>query len=1114
MNAPKPPPRILNADEERKVQKFLELAAPIVLESPALNADRWRRLAHLAGELELSANEFQSTLEDLLKRGVLQKIEVQPPKPPPLPARTERLSDSAAADLPQDEGFALAPPRHVVPPPRTIRLASEAVPAERPEAGTARPPPELSASVGSRQSNEPERAGAAPAGAEPAALPATASEARPPRWLPPVAAGGPAPARNDEEPGEVPVDAERADESWRREVPAAPPPPAELDSPSADGERSGRWRIEGEPVPIPPPPPKRPYQTFLDYVRQSCASVTGKIPVELEQRMLSHGVRLLGLSGIYARHLLLEMAAEQGLKLASGAVLPAQASRAAPVPSDPRLEAFRRSATPILALHRGINAQSRLLLMAVAREQGFDEAELDSAVSSLSAASASSVSAATVEPDPLQAERLPPFREQVRASLEKLPRGILAPQQFDRLMVAGVEAYGLDREAVQQVVREVAQQRKIAVIEPEQAEQYVADLVTELLGDDHWLAAAKRERVLQTGAQWGLMPGRIEEIMARRVAAQRAIRSREQATTRLALGAAGVAAVVVISLLGYVFTQGGRRDTVPDVSDVARIGRAAPVVPPADASRDDSWWGVHLAFAVDKARQAFPELRPTLQDIAHREPARREAAYRQLVDLLLRPERSDEDRRVLLEVLSGCLALDPQVDAIRPPLAELLELVPLPDGRLPDAERELSLIFWSVRTVTSAFSARSIPEARVQELAERLGFAVGTVIDTAQAPGQMERTALAALGDRLFRMLIAVAPTRGDQAARLHATVSQQALPYLDARKRDTLNAEFLAAVLSASAETWPTYESLVRATVTSPEPLAVLKLLDLYETTTNAELQAFLGNLLRERSEPSTDALTVQQVVERVRRALGVAIVAGADEDRKRLEREARKAIEQATAKADETDRLLDELVVLAHYSTLECAQAHHAAGDAAIEALRASGPKLAKALGTTGDETKADAEPEPEDASAALEPELRSAVGALLQKRMPPTVRLEAIGSLARLTVRLPDISPRYAAGIAAYLLANRSAGEQRGVIEHAAALGRWNQLLIAIADRMEEASLSRAQLHELLGAMLGRSVIAGDGKEWLSIARGEVWRQVLKQLGGDKPAADEQRGERARQ
>jgi len=54
MSSRKPPPRTLDPEDDRKVQQFLERAAPVVLENRILDTQRWGELLALADELELN----------------------------------------------------------------------------------------------------------------------------------------------------------------------------------------------------------------------------------------------------------------------------------------------------------------------------------------------------------------------------------------------------------------------------------------------------------------------------------------------------------------------------------------------------------------------------------------------------------------------------------------------------------------------------------------------------------------------------------------------------------------------------------------------------------------------------------------------------------------------------------------------------------------------------------------------------------------------------------------------------------------------------------------------------------------------------------------------------
>ena len=101
-----------------------------------------------------------------------------------------------------------------------------------------------------------------------------------------------------------------------------------------------------------------------------------------------------------------------------------------------------------------------------------------------------------------------------------------------------------------------------------------------------------------------------------------------------------------------------------------------------------------------------------------------------------------------------------------------------------------------------------------------------------------------------------------------------EAAKYLDAARLDKFNAEFLAATLTTEPGRWQSYEDLLRQTSASRDPLAVLKLVELYEATENSELREFLGQVLLMRSSGNPPGRSVEEVAAFVRQGLGITDV------------------------------------------------------------------------------------------------------------------------------------------------------------------------------------------------------------------------------------------------
>jgi hypothetical protein len=120
-------------------------------------------------------------------------------------------------------------------------------------------------------------------------------------------------------------------------------------------------------------------------------------------------------------------------------------------------------------------------------------------------------------------------------------------------MIAGTELFGVDSDLVLETIRHVAGELKIAVVTRQQAEEYVSEFVESLLENDVVLSINQFDQVRQAGGQWGLNNAQTDSIVDQICNAKRAARRREEFTARLALGAAGIAVLLVVSFIGYAF---------------------------------------------------------------------------------------------------------------------------------------------------------------------------------------------------------------------------------------------------------------------------------------------------------------------------------------------------------------------------------------------------------------------------------------------------------------------------------------------------------------------------------------------------------------------------------
>ena len=102
------------------------------------------------------------------------------------------------------------------------------------------------------------------------------------------------------------------------------------------------------------------------------------------------------------------------------------------------------------------------------------------------------------------------------------------------------------------------------------------------------------------------------------------------------------------------------------------------------------------------------------------------------------------------------------------------------------------------------------------------------------------------------------------------------------------------------------------------------------------------------------------------------------------------------------------------------------------------------------------------------------------------------------------MPDLPPELAASVASNLLSNKSSTEHARVLERVPSLAKWNQLLIALADRTEDGSLTDEHLQSLMTVLLGSDLRLAAGKEGHVTARRELFQFVMRRLAtGTAPA-----------
>jgi hypothetical protein len=1062
----KPPPRTLEPEEERKVQLFLERAAPIVLENRTLDAANYRALQELAHHLELSDEQLQLTIDDLRQRGVIDKVDMRPAKPPPLPLREGTddeedddepvNADSSEDGLPQEligeeESFSLTPPP---PPPRPSKPV-------RPTLGA--------------QASAPTETFARRVEAIVAEQRGLGADARIR-----IAAAAQEMGVSDEEVQTTLNKLGRASgEPSAVNVATGGQLPVENDP--YDGSERNRWRIEGQPPPQPAPSRKKPHETFRDFVEKSFEKFAdGHVSADLEDGIIKHGTKVLRLAPVFARHIVVEVAGDRGLALETQAKTPS----VEPDQETPTLvRQFRQRAGPILVQHRGINAQSRVLLTALAEEMGLPSEQVESAIFALEAATAET-------PSPEQ-ERADAFKAYARESLDKLPRGILLPGAHELLVERASERYGIEPVSAESILRQLADEHQISVITREDAAGHIEALADEMMGDASQLTFEQRERIFGEASQWGLTADEVAKLLAQLVNRRYRQRKSEQKLANAALVAAALAVALLLGLMAWVVASSLAPAPTTTLAPVAE-----PVVdrpPPLEPNLDDSWWNASLSVAVSATRLEFPLLRHTVNDVASKDPERRAAAYENLISHLFERVETDQQRLLFLELLARSFALEPSDESADRLATALLDSVPGPEDRLGEDEHNYVNFFWALRIAVAAVSHGNPDDQRAVRLVSDIGRVVGATLDAAMPRVELERKSLGALAERLYRMLIASIETRPELTEKLHSTVAAQAELYLNRSLVDKLNAEFLVALLGKDSGRWSDFEALLADTARSPNPLAVVRLVEIFESSTERDLQLFLAPILSGRVGVVLDRdSTVSEIADTIRQALGL----DGSPNSRWVQYAALLSRQKVMPPAPPDDHvaLLQETIAYARLATLGCAAAQRDTGATAFDKwLDRDVPDLAM----YAEEAKSAST----DSSIAPRRYIDRAL-VVLRRRSSPENRVHQVSNLADAAATSSILSPGEASQLALYLLRNKVPNEFDAITKYFSNLGKWKHLRLAIADRLENAEISprkqRILIEQLVQDRLPSGSEIGKKKEdWRIALLASVEREAVTQL-----------------
>jgi len=768
-------------------------------------------------------------------------------------------------------------------------------------------------------------------------------------------------------------------------------------------------------------------------------------------------------------------------------------------PKDP-IVLFQEQAMPILSQSGGVgNVECLVKLKALSQDLGLPEDRFDEAIASLQGEVLSGPEAAERE------RREKRFLKRLRKTLKLQHGNILSFRQRQNLVTAGTEGkHALPRPAVERCIDQVAREESVRFTTLEEAQQYVAELIRQVMGESPALDNTMRRRVWREGKKSGLSRGQIEEIIRKRVTVIRL----HDWSNWLAPGAAILVGLGVVLFLVYL----GYSTISTDPVEVVEPDPITPTVPkePGPTKEDgDAWWDVRLAVAMGTARASLPDFWPILDRVRFNDPALRAEAYEDLIKQLFDKTATPKvlhDRgqaKIMREVIVGCYTLEPSDDAAARLRDALLGVIPARTGDPAKTVTDYDPIYWAMETAVAALRDKELDPTRADALALAIGERVQANFDRRLPPASRLRQSMIALTTHLYRQLIASVKSNSDFAWDRREALLTHGQKYLGVETRQSFDTDFLMAFLAAKEHQWKEYEDQLDNLVKFGTEPNVLRLFAFFQRCSNPELQTFLAEGFCKRFNVVPKSMTVKDVTRAVEDKIGR--VTG--DRRQMLEARVTPELEALAATADKPLALLDETIRLAQLATLGCALTRGDLGHADFDQGLAAFEKRTDD-GEAKDEDATPPDPEPDGTAP---PWVDDFVQSLLRPSGNITARVRALEQLARITSVVADVTPEQGTVLATYLLKPKIKREHQGTVLHLPKIGQWKSVRLALADGLADGRVQNAtpthREHVLntVEQVLGKRFTPVAKQPWPDQQRVLgllLLSDVYKKLGTDEP------------
>ena len=846
-----------------------------------------------------------------------------------------------------------------------------------------------------------------------------------------------------------------------------------------------------------------PSRLYVHYLKKAFRALPAKrINERRERKLILEGTSKLGLSEVLARDLLRETAERKGYVLASEVQKPEDSEKQSA--REELLVDFQQRAATIIAGQGGVNSLTRIMIAQVATDLGLSDEERDAALASIQKQNEKNEVDARIQ------QRASSFREFVRGKLEAINHGIVIASLAQKLVQIGVDMHGIDEELAWLALREVLLEEDLRLVTVDQARSHIGALVGDILREEGFLSIQNRQRLMSEGAQWGLSPGKCQQLIDDKVDAFNNSRSKLQQRVILSLTFLFALVIGGSAFLIYFENTPPRGNPEDPATATARNGRSSNpgsndeislnVGAIDDAPEDpvwqrQSWWGEKLALALLDVYQTETSLQDSLTEICASDEDRRIRAYRTLVPKLIAISVAHPGEQIQQSIRSSLIGLvrdEPSDKAVSVLAAELTSDVSLKDSSI-DAVPTSQLLEKAYLSVSAA-DQTDLPETRRDMFLDKLRQQLGITYSAAVPP--LELTMNEVIRDQ-YRKLSELAASDPNLAAQLHATVSTTAKNYLPLEQIVAKDSTLIAVILPEMTDNWEAYRPIIQQLIDASATERMLPLLDVFsQSLRDDEIQKELAAMLSRRIGRGLDPDDPVQSADLVRTELGLDAVVVGDGEMQRMFSQRAAAVSWDVAADIQPDALAAEVSQMGYLSVLGHAARTGELGKRVFEETIEKGPPKADEKG----------EPAPTRSTSALAAlsKCESLIGRL-PRATNPIGRIDNFHELCSLAGDVEDVDYESANILAEYILVPKPRAEQSRLRSGLRAFQHWTNFKLALADQMPKARRAADDLQDIVSGVLGETISISSVQAARDELRNELLRHSLEGLGDQGHVSD---------